>query len=224
MRGVFSNTIIAISTLAAMAGAEEASVLPQRPPVSRYQAQWKQSAFNREVVRPVTTEIRSDFARTLVLEGIINDGKKGPKAFLRDTSEDNAFFFITKEKSKGTPYYIEEAHLADDPTQSTVKVTDGRESAMLTFDESIITSRVEPPAPAPGSRQGKNAGKEAAARQAARERPSTASRGNETPPPSNNRPPAEGDEADPADNDEDDPAERILSRARRRVIPPPSEN
>ncbi len=131
---------------------EEEAVLPTAYPVSRYSAIWENSPFNREVVKPIGQTIQSSFAQSLVLEGLINDDKRGPVAYVRDTREDLSLV-ITQEKSTNpsNPYTVVSASLSRRPEETKVTITDGKETAEIGFVAATLTQAIAAPAPAPAA-------------------------------------------------------------------------
>lgn len=141
---------------------DEGKILPTSYPVSRYTEVWDDSPFNREVVRPVEQTITSSFAKTLVLEGIVNDDTLGPIAYVRDTAEDKPIV-ITSTARDGHPFTIVSANLVNNPEETTVTVTDGSETGEIRYVAAKLTQAiVQPPPQAP---QGTNPAQNPAARE-----------------------------------------------------------
>ena len=95
-----------------------------------------------------------------MLEGLVKDKKKGPIAYLRNL-EDDSVMVVTKEANK-KGFHIVSANQATDPTESTVTITDGTETAEIAFDDKVLSRPVAsmqpavPPQGAGGQNQGKS--------------------------------------------------------------------
>lgn len=121
-------------------------VLPISYPLTRYTAIWQNSPFEREVVKPVVETISSTFGRDLALEGLIQDSKKGPVAYMRNV-KDNVPLVVTKSPAPNGahPYTIVSATQAHNPAESTVIITDGKEKAEIGFVETMLTQAIAAP-------------------------------------------------------------------------------
>lgn len=165
--------LLAASLALPSTGQESAdTLLPVAFPVTRYTAIWEDSPFEREVVKPVVNTVPSTFAQSLVLEGLVNDDRRGPVAYVRD-NRDNLSLVVTKEPSgtASNPYTVVSAKLSRKPEESKVTITDGKETAEIGFVVASLTQAIAAPAPAP-----------APARQSRTEKPDKASIRPSTPP------------------------------------------
>lgn len=131
--------LIALSTLL-LRGEDE--VLPTAHPVSRYTEIWADSPFNREVIKAASEVITSDFAQTLTLEGIVNDDTLGPIAYVRDNAE-NKPIVITSAKSESHPYTIISANLVNNPEETKVTITDGKETGEIGYVIAKLTQPIQ---------------------------------------------------------------------------------
>jgi len=125
--------------------AEEEEVLPTGFPVSRYTAIWEDSPFNREVVKVAAQTIQSSFAQTLVLEGIVNDDTIGPIAYVRDVAEDRPLV-ITNAASEAHPYTIVTANQTNNPEETKITLTDGKETGEIGYVVTKLTQAIAQPA------------------------------------------------------------------------------
>jgi len=123
------------------AGAED-DVLPTSHPVSRYTEIWENSPFNREVVKVVEQAISSSFAQTLTLEGVVNDNTRGAIAYVRDNAE-NQPIVITSAKSESHPYTIVSANLVNNPEETKVTITDGKETGEIGYVIAKLTQPIQ---------------------------------------------------------------------------------
>jgi hypothetical protein len=146
------SCLAAVVFASALAVRAEDAVLPVAFPVSRYTAVWEDSPFEREVVKPVVQTVASSFAQGLVLEGLVNDDRRGPVAYVRDTREDRSLV-ITREPSASdsNPYTIVSANLSRNPEESKVTITDGKETGEIGFAAASLTQAIAAPAPAPAA-------------------------------------------------------------------------
>lgn len=119
-------------------------MLPAAFPVARYSSEWKSSPFLREVVAPVTQTFESDFAKSIILEGIVRDDQRGTIAYARDTST-NEPLVITSDSQ---PYKIVSAKQSNDPKETSVTITDGKESGAITYITEKLTQAIIQPQPA----------------------------------------------------------------------------
>jgi hypothetical protein len=130
----------------------EDDVLPVAHPVSRYTEIWDDSPFNREVIKAVAETISSSFAQTLTLEGIVTDNTIGPIAYVRDNAE-NQPIVITSAKSESHPYTIVSANQVNNPEETKVTITDGRETGEIGYVVAKLTQpiqQIQPQAPPQG--------------------------------------------------------------------------
>lgn len=130
----------------------EDDVLPVAHPVSRYTEIWDDSPFNREVIKAVAETISSSFAQTLTLEGIVTDNTIGPIAYVRDNAE-NQPIVITSAKSESHPYTIVSANQVNNPEETKVTITDGRETGEIGYVVAKLTQPIQqfqPQAPPQG--------------------------------------------------------------------------
>jgi len=136
---------VAISLLLTLPSAlvrAEDDVLPTAYPVSRYTEIWENSPFNREVIKVATEGITSSFAQTLTLEGIVNDDSIGPIAYVRDNAE-NQPIVITTAKSESHPYTIVSANLVNNPEETKVTITDGKETGEIGYVVAKLTQPIQ---------------------------------------------------------------------------------
>ncbi len=133
-------------------GRAEEGVLPTAFPVSRYTEIWENSPFNREVMPPVAQTIQSTFAQSLVLEGIVSDDTRGTIAYVRDTKEDTSLV-VTSEPSENHPYTIVSANQSNNPEETKVTLTDGKESGEIGFVAATLTQAIAQPVAAAPPRQ-----------------------------------------------------------------------
>lgn len=199
---------------------EPVEIIPKEIPVTRYLPLWENSPFNRVVVRAVTTTISSTFGKDLVLEGLVNDKKRGPIAFVRDTKE-NVPFTISSEKSSGDyPYTIVSANKDADPQKTTVTITDGNEQAEIGYQANILTQAIRTPRQQARPNAGENnEGRPAAARAREAQQRNQAGGGNTPPPGRQLKPTSQPPQAE--SEPEEDPLERIDDPTRRRLVPLP---
>lgn len=122
-------------------------ILPTEFPVTRYTSLWEDSPFNREVVSQVETRIQSTFGINLTLEGLVTDETAGAIAYMRDLQE-NKFLVVTKEKKEGVPFYLVSASKSNNPAETRVTITDGKETAEIGFTEGVFTKKIDTPIPA----------------------------------------------------------------------------
>lgn len=130
----------------------EDDVLPAAHPVSRYTDIWDDSPFNREVIKAVAETISSSFAQTLTLEGIVTDNTIGPIAYVRDNAE-NQPIVITSAKSESHPYTIVSANQVNNPEETKVTITDGKETGEIGYVVAKLTQpiqQIQPQAPPQG--------------------------------------------------------------------------
>lgn len=198
-----------------LAAQETEKAIPTGYPITRYSAIWEDSPFDREVVAAVETRFESNFGRNLVLEGLVNDSKRGPMAFLRDTKENVPFLVTTQTGQPPYAYQLVEADTNPDPMKTKVKITDGNETAEIGFESNVLTSKIATPPPA--NPQAENAA--AAAREAALARQERFQRDRE----SLNQAPADSNSEDNSpDADALDPIDRLDEGSRRRNLPLPT--
>jgi hypothetical protein len=136
---------LAISLLLTLPAARvkaEDEVLPTSHPVSRYTEIWENSPFNREVIKVASEAITSSFAQTLTLEGIVNDDSIGPIAYVRDNAE-NQPIVITSAKSESHPYTIVSANLVNNPEETKVTLTDGKETGEIGYVVAKLTQPIQ---------------------------------------------------------------------------------
>lgn len=128
-------------------GQDEAeAVIPSSFPVSRYQEEWNHSAFHREVVAQVSEKkIGPSFIDSLKLEGLVMDAK-GPVAYVRDTST-NKSLVITKLKADHS-FQIIVANMNPNPGETSVTISNGKETADLKYETSILTAPIKVSRPA----------------------------------------------------------------------------
>jgi hypothetical protein len=144
--------IILLIALTVVPVTAEDDVLPTAHPVSRYTDIWENSPFNREVVKVVAEAISSSFAQTLTLEGIVTDDTIGPIAYVRDNAE-NQPIVITSAKSETHPYTIVSANLVNNPEETKVTITDGKETGEIGYVIAKLTQpiqQIQPQAPPQG--------------------------------------------------------------------------
>lgn len=123
---------------------ESESVLPSAFPLARYSSEWKNSPFLREVVAPVTQTFESDFAKSIILEGVVQDDQRGTIAYARDTSNKEPLVIT----SDSQPYKIVSAKQSNDPKETSVTITDGKESGSITYITERLTQAIVQPQPA----------------------------------------------------------------------------
>lgn len=141
---LFGLSVISVRT--------EDDVLPAAHPVSRYTEIWDDSPFNREVVKAAAETISSSFAQTLTLEGVVNDDSRGPTAYVRDNTV-NQPIVITTAKSESHPYTIVSANLVNNPEETKVTITDGKETGEIGYVIAKLTQPIQqfqPQAQPPG--------------------------------------------------------------------------
>ncbi len=120
----------------------EDDVLPTSYPVSRYTDIWEDSPFNREVVKAIEQTISSSFAQNLTLEGVVNDDSRGPIAYVRDNAE-NQPIVITSAKSESHSYTIVSANLVNNPEETKVTITDGKETGEIGYVVAKLTQPIQ---------------------------------------------------------------------------------
>ncbi|MCG8600595.1 MAG: hypothetical protein MI807_10675 [Verrucomicrobiales bacterium] len=135
--------ITASSTSAVEGPAEEA--LPTSYPVTRYSSIWENSPFNREVIKPVKTNLTNNFGRNMVLQGLIIDSQQGPIAYVFDSKENKTIRITSQGSNYDLPYTIVSADKQADPKGTKVIITDGQEEAEITYEENALTASIRAP-------------------------------------------------------------------------------
>ncbi len=120
---------------------KEEEFLPSRFPLERYTAGWENSPFNREVVKVVAAQVASAFGRGIVLEGVVSDDQTGTIAYARDLVEGN-LMIITEKSSEGHPFTIKSTSQANDPRETSVTITDGKEQAEIRYEVKSLTQTI----------------------------------------------------------------------------------
>lgn len=145
---IVCTLIVLLTSGPAFGQNDEEPIVPTSFPVSRYQEEWKNSAFHREVVaRTAEKKIVPSFAASLRLEGLVIDSK-GPIAYVLNTA-DNRTLVITKIKPKSEhSFQIVEANLEANPKETSITITNGVETAEIKYEASMLTAPVKASRPA----------------------------------------------------------------------------
>ncbi|MEQ1841872.1 MAG: hypothetical protein ABL994_15815 [Verrucomicrobiales bacterium] len=135
----------------ALSAQEEEEFLPSRFSLERYTAGWENSPSNREVVKVVAAQVVSAFGRDIVLEGVISDDQTGTIAYARDLVHGN-LMIITEKISEEHPFNIKSNSQANDPRETSVTITDGKEEAEIRYEVKSLTQTITTdPVPAGGA-------------------------------------------------------------------------
>lgn len=140
--------LLLFSTMSALADSD--AILPSSYPVTRYTATWENSPFNREVIPFVaqTSKAQGSFAKSMILEGVVNDDSRGTIAYVRDNIE-NESYVVTSEANSSHPYIVKEANQSNDPRETKVTISNGDETAIIEFPNNSLTQKIiaTPPSP-----------------------------------------------------------------------------
>lgn len=148
MKVLFSISVV--SATASLIWSQEAdNILPSMYPTSRYIEVWENSPFNREVIKQTPQTTLSKFAQSLVLEGMVNDNRRGAIAYLRDQKEKKSYV-VSSEASNSHSYTLVSASQATDPRESKVTITNGKETAEIGYPGDLLSKKIiQPESPAP---------------------------------------------------------------------------
>ncbi len=125
--------------------------IPTALPLSRYTGQWEKSAFHRVVIPQKQVEIAGpSFATSMILEGVVRDNKLGPIAYLKKREDNQLLVVTSKRNEKGKhPYYLVSADIQNDPSQTSIKISNGKDTATMSYDPGTLS---RPVATAPSAR------------------------------------------------------------------------
>ncbi len=124
--------------------AQDEEFLPSRFPLDRYSAGWENSPFNREVAKVVVASNSLAFGRGIVLEGVVSDDQTGTIAYARDLVQ-GILMIITEKSSEEHPFTIKSTSQANDPRETSVTITDGKEQAEIRFESELLTRAITNP-------------------------------------------------------------------------------
>jgi len=134
--------VLAAACQAVIGQDEKEVIIPSAFPVSRYQEEWNNSAFHREVVaKAVEKKIGPSFASSLRLEGLVMDSQ-GPIAYVRNTT-DNKPMVITKSKADNAAYWIVDANLQANPSETSITISNGTETAEVKYEAAMLTAPIK---------------------------------------------------------------------------------